>query len=58
MISFNEDGTTIKSVSFGGFGASSAAPMTTLTVRLDRPFVYVIYDPSGLPIYIGNVDTI
>ena len=58
VISFNEDGTTIKSVSFGGFGASSAAPMTTLTVRLDRPFVYVIYDPSGLPIYIGNVDTI
>ena len=58
VISFNEDGTTIKSVSFGGFGASSAGPMTSLTVKLDRPFVYVIYDPSGLPIYIGNVDTI
>ena len=58
VISFNEDGTTIKSVSFGGFGANSAGPMTSLTVKLDRPFVYVIYDPSGLPIYIGNVDTI
>ena len=34
------------------------AQMTSLTVQLDKPFVYVIYDVNDIPIYIGHVDNI
>ena len=41
-----------------GSGSRAAAPMMvdTINVDLDRPFIYVIYDPNDLPIYIGNVN--
>lgn len=58
-ISFDESGTTLKSVTFSGFkGATSAAPMTTDTidVNLNRPFVYIIYDSNDLPIFVGNLN--
>lgn len=53
-VTFSEDGTTIKTVSMS-FGAGSSAPMESLKVSLNRPFVYVIYDSNDLPLYIGNV---
>ncbi len=59
-ISFDEDGTVIKSVTVSGMKATSAGPiqMDTLEVKLNQPFVYVIYDSNNLPIYMGNVETI
>lgn len=56
-IQFNEDGTIAQSIHFQTpFAAGSAAPMATgLRVTLDQPFVYVIRDPNGLPMFIGSV---
>ena len=59
-ISFNEDGTTIKSVSFS-LGAGAAGPMPeldTYIVKLNQPFIYVIYDNQDMPIFIGHVDNV
>lgn len=57
-VEFNEKGTVIKSftISMGG-KATSMAPLDPLTleVKLNSPFIYVIYDVNGLPLYIGNV---
>ena len=59
-IEFNEDGTEIKSVTFSGMKATSAAPidLETYVVKLNQPFVYVIYDESDIPIYIGKLNNI
>lgn len=56
-IQFNEDGTEATTFHFqSSFAAGAAAPMSTgLRVMLDQPFVYVIRDPNGLPMYIGSV---
>lgn len=55
-VSFNEDGTTIKSVTWTGFGAGSAGPMPDgIEVQLNQPFIYIIYDENDLPLYVGNV---
>ncbi len=56
-ISFNEDGTKIKSVTFSGFAAkSTAAPPDTYEVNLNHPYIYIIYDRNDLPLFIGNVN--
>ena len=54
-VTFSEDGTSVRTVSFGGFGATNSAPMETLKAKINRPFIYVIYDSNDLPLYIGNV---
>ena len=59
-ISFTESGTTIKSVNFS-LGAGAAGPgeeLDTYIVKLNQPFIYVIYDDNNMPIFIGNVDCI
>lgn len=57
-VSFDEDGTTIKTVTYGEFAGATSAPMEadTVDITLDRPFIYVIYDVNDLPIYVGHVD--
>lgn len=56
-ISFNEEGAVIKSVTVSEIGKSmSPGVMKTVDVTLDRPFIYVVYDPNGLPLYIGNLN--
>ena len=56
-ISFSEDGTTIRTVTMAQMDAKSAAPMVvdTIDVDLDRPFIYIIYDANGLPVFVGDV---
>ena len=55
-ISFHEDGTTIRSLTFSMGAAKSAAPMVdVLEVKLDQPFIYIIYDSNDLPLYLGYV---
>lgn len=56
-VSFNEDGTTIKSVNVStGMNATAPAPLESITYKLNQPFIYVIYDINNIPLYIGQVD--
>lgn len=56
-VSFSEEGTVIYSVTFGGMGATSAGPgLYSIDIKLDNPFIYVIYDESNIPLYIGAVN--
>lgn len=53
-INFNEDGTEVKTITMASFGAGSSAPLKTLDAKLNRPFIYIIYDSNDLPLYIGS----
>ncbi len=59
-VEFNEDGSTVKSVSMASFGAATAAapmqPDGTLDVDLNQPFIYIIRDINDNPIFVGHVD--
>lgn len=58
-VEFNEDGSIVKSVAMASFGAGgAAAPMKndTLDVKLNQPFIYIIRDINGTPIFVGHVD--
>ncbi len=57
-ISFDEDGTKIESLTFsmGGMKSTSVIDEETIEIKLNQPFVYIIYDSNDLPIYIGKVD--
>lgn len=57
-VEFNEDGATIKALVSATIGAGSAGPVEydTLDVNLNQPFIYVIRDHHGLPIFVGHVD--
>ena len=58
-ISFTETGTTIKSIAFTGFMAGAAGPAEErdeYQVDLNQAFIYVIYDKSNIPLYVGCVD--
>lgn len=57
-ISFDEDGTEAKTVSFASIGkaTSSAIIQDTLYVKLNQPFIYIIEDSNGLPLYVGSVN--
>nr|MCR4698243.1 hypothetical protein [Bacilli bacterium] len=57
-VEFNEDGSIVKSITMASFGAGSAAPMEndTLDVKLNQPFIYIIRDINGTPIFVGHVD--
>ena len=50
----------MKSVTVSGMNKSEGARMTvyldTIDIKLDRPFIYVIYDRNNTPIYMGNLD--
>lgn len=60
ILSLDEDGTTIKSLSMAKMGNSSAGKIEEdiYEVKLNQPFIYVIYDQQDLPIYIGQVDNL
>ena len=55
-IEFDETGTMAKTYTLSGMGMAGA-PATrednTIIVKLDRPFAYVIYDESNIPLYVG-----
>lgn len=53
-ITFSEDGTTIKSVSFGA-GSKATAPIEGYDIKLNKPFIYIIYDINDIPLFIGNM---
>lgn len=59
-VEFNEDGSTVKSVSMASMGAATAAapmqPGGTLDVDLNQPFIYIIRDVNDNPIFVGHVD--
>lgn len=59
-VSFNEDGTTIKNVTFyiAAGDAGPAPELDTYIVKLNQPFIYIIYDNQDMPIFIGHVDNV
>ena len=55
-IEFDETGTTAKTYTLSGMGMAGAPDTkgdNTIIVKLDRPFAYVIYDESNIPLYVG-----
>ena len=54
LVDFNEKGSSVKSVTMGGYSSKSAGG--GMEVKLNRPFVYSINDYNGLPLFIGGVD--
>ena len=59
VISFDEDGTIAKSVSFASFGKNTSAVeivIDTLEVKLNQPFIYIIEDSNSLPLFVGSVN--
>ena len=57
-VTFNEDGTVVKSVTMGAAGAMSAEPRRddTIDVTLNQPFIYIIKDINNTPIFVGHLD--
>ncbi|MCR5185479.1 MAG: hypothetical protein K6C32_05345 [Bacilli bacterium] len=59
-VTLNEDGTIVKSVAMATVGdyATSAGPDQEiyLHIELNHPFIYVIKDFKGLPLYIGYMN--
>ena len=57
-VEFNEDGSIVKSITFASLGAGSAAPIKVdaLDVKLNQPFIYIIRDINGTPIFVGHMD--
>lgn len=49
----NEDGTKIVSLSIAGAGDSGRTDAQTLKASLNQPFVYVIRDKQGVPVFMG-----
>lgn len=59
-ISFDESGTTAKSLTASMLigGCSAAEPSyrgDAYVVKLENPFIYIIYDSNDLPLFIGHV---
>lgn len=56
-ITFNEDGTEVKTLTFSMMaGNSSPAPYEVSVIRLNKPFIYIIYDQNQIPLYVGHMD--
>lgn len=56
-IELNEDGTTIKSITFADSHVyAKSAGEKEINIELDRPFIYIIKDRNRLPIFIGYID--
>ena len=59
-VEFNEDGTIVKSLTLAQTDGKSmsAAPGNgdTLVVKLNQPFIYIIKDINGIPIFVGHID--
>ena len=56
-VEFNEDGTIVKSVSMASMAKEYAMRIgNTLDVNLNQPFIYIIRDINGTPIFVGHVD--
>lgn len=56
-ISMSETGTIVKSVTFAGANGATSAPSIvrdTIRIELNQPFLYIIQDSNGLPLYVGS----
>jgi len=55
-ISFDEDGTTVESLTFSSSAKATMPGVDTYFVTLNQPFIYIIYDENDLPLYVGWVN--
>ena len=58
QVEFNEDGTVVKSVTMAAEGGKGGSWRTvdTLDIKLNQPFIYIIKDANGTPIFVGHID--
>ena len=56
VVSFDEDGTIVKSITFGNASGMDSYRGNGYQVNLNQPFVYCIKDRSGLPLVLGAVN--
>jgi serine protease inhibitor len=54
-IEFSEKGVKAAAVSSIGMKDSAAEPLETMSINLNRPFIYIIYDSKSVPLFIGIV---
>lgn len=58
FIDVSRNGTKAAAVTWAGMECTSAAPMESYSVILDRPFVYAIVDnATGLPLFVGVINS-
>ena len=57
-VTFDEDGTIVKSLGMQTYGNAKTEPMDYYRFTLNHPFIYTIYDRNGLPIYTSKVNKI
>lgn len=57
-VTFDEDGTIVKSLAWQTYGNKATAPLDYYNFKLNHPFIYTIYDRYGLPIYTSKVNKI
>lgn len=57
-VTFDEDGTIVKSLGMQTYGDAKTEPMDYYRFTLNHPFIYTIYDRNGLPIYTSKVNKI
>ncbi len=55
-ISFNESGTIIKSLTFSMAKNDAMLNNGEYQIKLNQPYIYIIYDRNNIPLYLGNVD--
>ena len=56
-VSFDEDGTVVKSITFSVAHGTDAMPISNgFEIVLNQPFVYTITDSNGLPLVLGTVN--
>ena len=57
-VEFNEDGSVVRSLTVASMKAESAVRLESdvLVVKLDQPFIYIIRDINGIPIFVGHID--
>ncbi len=60
QVDFNETGTLVKTVTYAGGdkGDTGEPSYPYYNIKLNRPFIYVIYDNNNIPLYVGNVTNI
>ncbi len=57
-VTFDEDGTIVKSLGMQAYGSKATAPLDYYSFQLNHPFICTIYDRNGLPIYTSKINKI
>lgn len=59
MFSLDENGTTIKTVTYSTIMDATSADFygNSLTVKINQPAIYIVYDSNDIPLYCGTLNS-